>query len=95
MDALRSEAQSRTASRPSVDREAVADAVRRLLACRDQLARARERVAAGEKREQELCAQLSGLAASLSGFVVDGQSVMIHTTPGKRPLVRIRPVAVL
>ncbi|HET8882623.1 MAG TPA: hypothetical protein VFM56_10655 [Solimonas sp.] len=78
-----------------IDREAVAGVVRAMLATDDAKRKLSDRLAAAELRQIENARSLGAMIGSLSGFVIDGYSVAVHSVPGKPPIVNIRPVRVL
>lgn len=80
-----------------LDAEAIRAKLQQLIATRSAQQKMRERMQQADERERELRRELATLArgGSLSGFVVDGQSVAIHQTPGHDPTVHVRPVVVL
>lgn len=83
------------AKTPAIDREAVANVIRAMLAVGDAKVRLSARLAEAEKRQAEHARALSAMVGSLSGFVIDGYSVALHVVEGRAPIVNIRPVAVL
>lgn len=78
-----------------IDREAVSNMVRAMLATDDAKRRLAARLAEAEKRQSEHARALAAMVGSLSGFVIDGLSVALHVVEGRAPIVNIRPVAVL
>lgn len=81
--------------RPAVDADAVRHELGRLLAIRDRAQKLRATLRKAEADEADQARTVAALTPSLSGYVVDGQSVSIHVAPGKQPLVNVRQVVVL